>query len=578
MFALPSCCSSVLVFSKVLRNAYPTHRVFTSTLSAQERLEEMSRKIMSTTLVSPPAKKQREKAKLKQAAKMSSMKLKSPCIIQCKNPELNHYQNQTYNKFDKIPLASAGWAHYKSKGDYFIINIHPVGYEAVSRIDLGTFEDTGLAPEIIDIFTKRGLTTPTEIQKYSIPTLLSGKSAILVAETGCGKTLSFLAPLVQQILTWKSRPEYKPELNAPLALIITPGRELVFQIGEVAEWFAELGITYKVLSGGDMKRKINAEKEDVDIVIASLGALSKLTTVGNLSTHNVRHVILDEADTLLDDSFNDKMVYYLSRMKLQHQRLDLDEGKGFQLTLVGATMPTSLGDILDNVVDVSSLQRIVTSRAHQLLPHVPQKFLRIGASQKPSELLKIVKQDVKHDIPVIIFSNKTSTCDWLSMFLQESGIDACNLNKAMLLNIREGQLAKFQQGICNVISCTDVASRGLDTTRARHVINYDVPYYMSDYIHRGGRTGRHSAHGLVRGVITSFVSNNPREIELVQTIEKSIRTMEKTLPNVNANIRKIIHFRYLKKQEALSAKLRDEKKAEQMRKQPESSSSEEIEE
>uniref|UniRef100_A0A8D9ATM8 RNA helicase n=1 Tax=Cacopsylla melanoneura TaxID=428564 RepID=A0A8D9ATM8_9HEMI len=577
MFTLSSYYSSVMVLSKALRTTLLTQRVLMSSLSAQDKLDALSQKIMSTTLVSPPSKKWKQKIKQKEKAKETSVKLNQPCIIECKNPELNHYQNQSYDKFDVIPLASKGWNHYKSKGDYFVVNIHPVGYEAISRIDLGSFEDTGLRPEIIDIFQKKGLTTPTEIQKLGIPSLLSGQSSILVAETGCGKTLSFLAPLVQQILAWKASPQYKPDLNAPLGLIVSPGRELVFQIGEVAAWFAELGITYKVISGTDMKRKMNAEKEQVDLVIASLGALSKLTTSGTISTRNVRHVILDEADTLLDDSFNDKMVHYLSRMKFQQKvnsEGEEDLSDGLQLTLVGATMPTSLTEILEEVVDASTLQRIMTSRAHQLLPHVPQKFLRLGPGQKPSELLKIIKRDVKHNIPVIIFSNKTSTCDWISMFLQESGVDSVNLNKAMLIQVREGQLAKYQQGIVNVISCTDVASRGLDTTRARHVINYDIPYYISDYIHRAGRTGRHSPHGLIRGVVTNFVSNNPREIELVQTIEKSVRTMEKTLPNVNANVRRIIHHRYLKKQETQTERQKQKQDGETEKSATETSSEE----
>lgn len=128
-------------------------------------------------------------------------------------------------------------------------------------------------------------------------------------------------------------------------------------------------------------------------------------------------------------------------------------------------MPTDMEDILQSIIDPKTLKRIVSPYLHRILPHVPQKFMRMNKMGRPMELLALIKNDIAKKRPVIVFGNKSSTSDYVSIFLNDHGIDCINLNGDMLQKIRVGQFEKFQSGAANVLSTTDIASRGLDTTR-----------------------------------------------------------------------------------------------------------------
>ncbi|XP_047001920.1 probable ATP-dependent RNA helicase DDX28 [Schistocerca americana] len=494
--------------------------------------------------------KTKEKQAFHQDLESYPTKYEKEAVITCKRQEFNHYKSQTYRKFEVVPLASKGWYHKRSKGDYFIINAFTENPATAYSSDTGpvTFNDLGLNSSICSALEKQGITAPTRIQAEGIPAVLSGHHTLLSSETGGGKTLAYLLPLLQQILLWKefsASLDVQRCLNTPLGLVICPGRELAHQIGDVANQFKEpLGILSKVIVGGRTKKQmLNPDVREVDLLIATIGALSKLTTTGVYKMNDVCHVVLDEADTLLDDSFNEKVCHLLKRFQFcGHADMSTNLPQGTQLTLVSATMPTSLPSILGQLIEVDSLKKVTTGSLHQVMTHIPQKFIRLGKSQKPEELLRIAKSDSKSGIPLLIFSNKSSTCDWISLFLNENGVSCINLNGAMPEAIRTGKFKQFQSERVNVISCTDIGSRGLDTVRVKHVLNYDFPVYMADYIHRCGRTGRVGSSSGCH--ITNFVEG-PREIKLCQDIEHSVRKMI-ALPNVNANIKKIISYRLMK--------------------------------
>ncbi|KPI92959.1 putative ATP-dependent RNA helicase DDX28 [Papilio xuthus] len=459
-------------------------------------------------------------------------------IISCKRPEYNHYEGQTYRKFDGIKLASQGWLSSKSKNDHFTI-YYDANKKEEKEVYRKSFEEIGVCNELSEIMIAQGFELPTLIQTKAIPSILEGYNSVITAETGCGKTLAYLLPIFQHILEWK--PHMKEEFNSPLAVVLTPSRELASQIGQVAENIAQsFNINVTTLIGGKTKQKIlNPPIEYSDILITTLGAYSKLVTTGILKVHNVHHVVLDEADTLLDDSFIGKVENLLKKFGIQYKVQIQSPPVGCQLTLVSATMPHELPEAVNSFVDPQSLRTIMTSNIHKLLPHVPQKFLRLGKAQKPMELLKLVQADVNQKRPVMIFSNKTSTCDFVSMFLNENNIQCVNINGQMAVPLKQGKFELYNNGSVNVLSCTDIASRGLDTIRTRHIINYDFPLYIADYIHRCGRTGRIGSTNDC--TVTNFVAW-PREINIVQKIETSVRKGI-DLPNVNANIRRQIEDR-----------------------------------
>lgn len=301
------------------------------------------------------------------------------------------------------------------------------------------------------------------------------------------------------------------------------------QISRFAEDLADgLGVNVKVVTGGNTKQKmLNPAFEDIDILVGSIGAISKLTTTAIYRMSEVKHVVLDEADTLLEDSFNEKLSYFLRRFPFYRDT---------QLILASATMPTNTDEVFRQVVDTDTLKKVVSSDLHRILPYVTQKFSRMNKSDRPEYLLRIVKSEVQKKRPVIVFSNKSATSDFVSIFLNDHDVNCLNINGDMLMKIREGRFDRFQSGEVNVLSTTDCIGRGLNTVRARHIINFDFPLHVSDYIHRCGRIGRLGSN--VNCFITNFVSSL-RELDLVREIEMSARTNH-MLENVDANIRGII--------------------------------------
>lgn len=145
-------------------------------------------------------------------------------IISCKRSEFNHYEGQTYSKFDGVKLASKGWLHNKSRGDFFIIHGDP-HKKLAKHVFKKSFDELGVLPEFIEIMSAQGFNVPTEIQAKAIPSILKGQNTMITAETGCGKTLAYLLPVFQHVLQWKPNLP-KEEFNSPLAVIIAPSREL----------------------------------------------------------------------------------------------------------------------------------------------------------------------------------------------------------------------------------------------------------------------------------------------------------------------------------------------------------------
>ncbi|XP_055639336.1 probable ATP-dependent RNA helicase DDX28 [Toxorhynchites rutilus septentrionalis] len=468
-------------------------------------------------------------------------------VITCKRTQFNLFvedvassgnSGNEHVKFGKLELASSGWHHHKSSGDYFII--HPIrqAFEA-HALSQNSFQQLGIRDELVQNLKQRHVLFPTVYQAEAIPTVLNGSHILLAAETGCGKTYTYLVPIVEQILSRKLT-NVAREFNSPLVLIVTPGRELAQQIGRVVEGFTQgLGITSRVLLGGKTKQQmLNPHFEDVDILIASFGAVSKLVSSGIYRMNAVRWVVLDEADTLLDDSFNAKLLHLMKRFPFHKNHLqDLgDNIFGTQLVLAAATMPSNMSELLSQIVNIETMEEVVSPNLHKLMSHISQRFMRINKSDRPSVLLDIVRKDVKRNRPLIIFSNKTPASDFVSIHLNEADIPCVNLNGDMLLKLRLGQFEKFQSGEVNVLSTTDVASRGLDTTRAAHVINFDCPLYAADYIHRIGRIGRVGSRNDC--LVTNLVSSRS-EISAIQRIEHAART-NSLLANVDANIKGII--------------------------------------
>lgn len=219
-------------------------------------------------------------------------------------------------------------------------------------------------------------------------------------------------------------------------------------------------------------------------------------------------------------------------------------------------MPKNAEEALETIIDPKTIQNIVTPYLHKIMPNISQKFLRIGKGERIFKLLQMAKQTVDKRHPMIVFTNYRDHCQFLTHFLNDNGVETAGLNKNDFDGMRGHQFRRFQMGQVHVMCTTDLSSRGLDTRRAHHVLNYDFPWHIADYIHRCGRIGRASSNENCH--VTSFVSQK-FEVELVQKIEHSART-ERLLPNVNANITGILKNRELHKQNREDKKLFHEMK------------------
>lgn len=449
-------------------------------------------------------------------------KNKGEAVITCRREHLNFYENTRYNNLEVVPLASKGWNHSKSHGDFFTVHGNPESRDSPNV----PFSNLGINEDFEKILNEMNVKAFTNFQSEVIPVIRSGVHTLIAAETGCGKTLAYLLPLIEKLSPTTA-------LNSPQVLVLVPNRELALQVGEVASKLSSTAnLKVKVIVGGRTKQiMLQADHACVDILVATPGAIGKLSTVGLFKLQDVNHTVLDEADTLVDDSFVDRMESLIKRVSSS------------QIILSSATLPRKLPAVLEPIMD--TLIQCKSQRLHKPLMNITQKFHRLTKSAKPSQLLSIAKRSKD---PMIVFTNRNETCNWLAMFLRENGLNCANINGDMNYAIRMEQWDDFKSGKASILSATDVGSRGLDTTELKQVVNYDFPLYTADYIHRIGRIGRLGSSDDCK--LTHFVSG-PIEIKLVQNIEMAIRTGSE-LKYVDGNITGIVQNKILKKMRGAS--------------------------
>lgn len=494
---------------------------------------------------------------------------KSP-IIKCRKMEFNFFEGMKYGKFETVPVCSKSWFNRHSNGDYFTLyeNYMPpndlhFGHVRLPRSNLPDvndkndmspqFEMLGIDEHHIESLKKMGITIPADIQIAAIPHILQRKHCVVSAHTGCGKTLAYLLPLVQMVLE-SVKQETRCEHSSPKAIILTPSRELAYQIFNILQNLVNgLQLSTKLLVGGfsGTSKEVSYLPEFFDIVVGSLGTVHKSIRKGELNLQHVQHIVLDEADQLVDDQ-NRRLVRKILRSapvkRMMSEDVQIEPGYdsyGAQMLLVSATIPLNLEDLFEDVLDVESLERISTSHLHNVLKNAPQLFLKVSKLDKGKTLLDLIEKDHKLNRPVLIFSNKVMTADWVSRQLNDWGYPCKCLTSSVPTAIRQHLFERFQEGEFNYLSTTTMAARGLDTVRVKHIINFEFPLYASEYLHQIGRVGRIGSSSSCH--ITNIITHT-REVELVQKIELSVRLNQK-LHAVNANIPGILTHRSERREE-----------------------------
>uniref|UniRef100_A0A8C3PT14 RNA helicase n=1 Tax=Calidris pygmaea TaxID=425635 RepID=A0A8C3PT14_9CHAR len=332
-----------------------------------------------------------------------------------------------------------------------------------------SFAQMGLRPALLAGLEGLSIGRPTAVQRLAIPALRRGRSALCAAETGSGKTLAAVGPA------------------SPRGLVVLPSRELAAQVGAVAAALCRAaGLQVRGLRGGGaaggLRRQLRAAPPGAAVLVGTPGALREALRRRFLALGRLRWMVLDEADALMDESF-----------------------ARTQVVVVGATFPTGLSQTLGKFTDVGRFITLSTQSLHRLPPHVQQKFVRLKGQDKPPELLQLLKERLASGGAVLIFCNSASTVNWLGYILDDHKIKHLRLQGQMSAAARAGIFASFQKGDVPVLVCTDLASRGLDTSSVQLVVNYDFPDTLQDYLHRAGRVGRVGSK--VPGAVVSFVTH-----------------------------------------------------------------------
>ncbi|KAK2150928.1 hypothetical protein LSH36_382g03018 [Paralvinella palmiformis] len=441
----------------------------------------------------------------KDAAKKHQTKrfYKGPLIISCKRKEFNHYKGQTYSNFSYNFLASGGWKHRLSVGDYFTIN----AYDKNPALELddelkqySDFSSFGLHDDLVKALNDHGIRRPTNVQALTIPKMMTGQNIMCTAETGSGKTLAYLLPILNRIRKYKAL-YGETTMNAPYGIVLVPSRELADQIYAVAtDLSSYIDCKAHVVCGGRGTQKLLRVPplEETDILMTTPGVFSKLLT-------NSKHITSEKLEL--------------------PELMDEPEMTGMQVALVSATLPRNVEEILGDIVPIDTVEEVSTDSVHQLMPHVSQKFFRVSGTQKPEEFLKIIK--TRSNVPTLVFCKNSETANFVGYLLEQHEINNV---------VRDGRYEMMLSGETNILVATDIASRGLDTTKVHLVINYDFPVHMSDYIHRVGRVGRVGSD--VPGLVISFIQQK-WEVNLLWKIEVAARRATK-LKSVDANIKRKI--------------------------------------
>ncbi|KAF5294042.1 hypothetical protein FQR65_LT10945 [Abscondita terminalis] len=337
-------------------------------------------------------------------------------------------------------------------------------------------------PLILNEIKKAGFETPSPIQSQGWPVLLSGEDLIGIAQTGTGKTLAFLLPALIHI---DGQPTPRAERDGPSVLVIAPTRELALQIErEVKKYHYKDIKAVCVYGGGNRKEQVNIVTDGVDIIIATPGRLNDLVLAGYISLKYITYIVLDEADRMLDMGFEPQI-----RKVLYDVRPDR------QTVMTSATWPPGVRRLADSYMD-NPIQVYVGSLDLAAVHTVIQTILMLPDEEEEKfRTFMEFAANMQDDEKAIVFCGKKTRADYLASELVINGIDCQSIHGDREQCDREQALADITDGTVQILIATDVASRGLDIEDITHVINYDFPRNIEEYVHRVGRTGRAGRSG-----------------------------------------------------------------------------------
>lgn len=379
-----------------------------------------------------------------------------------------------------------------------------------------TFEDLGLNPALLDAVKDMGYSNPTPIQWRAIPEVLKGKDILGIAQTGTGKTASFVLPAIEILSQGRAK------ARMPRTIILEPTRELAAQ---VAENFEQYGKNHKLsmalliggVSFGDQDALL---MKGVDVLIATPGRLLDHFERGKILMSGVQLLVIDEADRMLDMGFMPDIEKILKITPFTRQTL-----------LFSATMPPEIEGLANQFLHAPT--RIEVARPNQTASTIEQFLIKAkynDAKQKRAILRNIMKLESESLQNAIVFCNRKRDVDIVAKSLTKHGFPASPIHGDLQQSKRMETLDKFKSGELKTLVASDVAARGIDIPEVSHVFNYDVPSHSEDYVHRIGRTGRAGRNG------KTFMIATPYDDKALDAVIKLIKNpIDEFADNVGQN-------------------------------------------
>jgi len=357
------------------------------------------------------------------------------------------------------------------------------------------FADIGLSDELLRAIDESGYNEATPIQAGVIPSVLMMRDIIGIAQTGTGKTASFVLPMIDILAHGRAR------ALMPRSLILAPTRELAAQVAENFEKYGKYHkLSMALLIGGvQMGDQVKALEKGVDVLIATPGRLMDLFERGKILLTGCNLLVIDEADRMLDMGFIPDIENICTKLPATRQTL-----------LFSATMPAPIKRLADKFL--SNPKTIEVARPASRNENIEQFLVKTSERNKRDTLRGLL--DAEDIATAIIFCNRKTTVRELAKSLQRYRYKAGEIHGDMDQSSRIAELDRFKAGTINILVASDVAARGLDVKGVSHVFNFDAPWHPDDYVHRIGRTGRAGAQGRAFTLVT------PSDDEAIDNIQK----------------------------------------------------------
>ena len=357
------------------------------------------------------------------------------------------------------------------------------------------FADIGLSDELLRAIDESGYNEATPIQAGVIPSVLVMRDIIGIAQTGTGKTASFVLPMIDILAHGRAR------ALMPRSLILAPTRELAAQVAENFEKYGKYHkLSMALLIGGvQMGDQVKALERGVDVLIATPGRLMDLFERGKILLTGCNLLVIDEADRMLDMGFIPDIENICTKLPATRQTL-----------LFSATMPAPIKRLADKFL--SNPKTIEVARPASRNENIEQFLVKTSERNKRDTLRSLIEAEKVGT--AIVFCNRKTTVRELAKSLQRYGYKAGEIQGDMDQSSRTAELDRFKAGTINILVASDVAARGLDVKGVSHVFNFDAPWHPDDYVHRIGRTGRAGAQGRAFTLVT------PSDDEAIDSIQK----------------------------------------------------------